>query len=78
MRTITIIWKCSCLAKEKQFEMREREVGEDVRDWMMDVQEELTAQHAKTSPLCTADKVEWIKFEVEPGEAVGKAKGFNA
>lgn len=78
MRTVSIIWKCQCMSKERAFEMRERGRREAIRDWMEDVQHVLTGEHDKASPLCTSGKVEYIKIEHQTGEMVGKAGGGNA
>ena len=78
MRTITIIWKCTCLPSERTFEMRERENAEDVLDWMEDVKGRLSQEHGRASPFYMAQSVEYIKFEVRPGSNVGEAGGGNA
>lgn len=59
---ITISYKCSCMLAEVSIEVRNRREGEDVIDWMHDVQFAMTVDHIGRSPHCRAETVEYAKI----------------
>jgi hypothetical protein len=78
MRFVELRYKCRCMAAEVSVQMRERGKVEPIERYMHAIQSELSVDHARRSPLCVAGKMEYVKLPVEPGEAIGTAKGGNA
>lgn len=57
---ITIRYKCSCMLEEGSFVVRYRRSDEDVVDWMEDaLNDALSRDHRRRSPLCMATKTEY-------------------
>lgn len=69
-----VTFKCACMMSEGTFDVRHRRTGEDIADWMKEVQRRLGFVHRKRSPLCRAPTVEYVKLEIEDGTPIGAPK----
>lgn len=77
-RWVEVIYKCQCLPYEISLHVCEREVGEDVLDYMNRVQRAIGMNHLSRSPLCTATTMEYAKIPVTSDGVVGGAAGGTA
>jgi hypothetical protein len=62
---------------EVGFQVRERDVTEDVIEFMNRVKIDLGADHRKRSPRCFLTKTEYCKIPIAEGQ-VGRAEGGTA
>lgn len=77
MKNVYIPYKCSCMKEEAILVSREREVEEDILDFVDHVQKILGEDHTKRSPFCRATAVEYIKIPMD-NEVIGKQSGGTA
>lgn len=78
MRWVEVIYKCQCLPYEVSLHVREREINEDILDYMNRVQRAIGANHLSRSPLCTAATTEYVKIPVTDDGIIGGASGGTA
>jgi hypothetical protein len=72
---IELRYKCGCMSEETTLMVRERRAHEDIIRWMdFVVRPALGIDHQKRSPLCRADKVEYLKVPVEDEKPIGSGK----
>ncbi len=71
-----IPYKCRCMAEEAQVFVRDRGKDQDVVDWVeRTVGKALAADHRSRSPLCRADKTDYIKIPLHrDDEEVGRRR----
>jgi hypothetical protein len=60
--SVEVIYKCRCMSAEATIQVRHREPGEEITDWMAEVQQEMGRDHSRRSPLCIATTVEYAKI----------------
>lgn len=64
-----IIYKCRCMKNERTIVVTDRIKDTDIGDWMSSVvQPCLSYDHRNNSPLCVADKVDYLKIHVDQGQ----------
>lgn len=60
---IEIIYKCRCMKAEETVQVREREEGEEIVDWVRDiVGAAIDEAHRARSPFCMATHMEYAKI----------------
>lgn len=75
--TIEILYKCVCLAEQVKIKVPARRgPSHDVASWVEDiVSPRISADHARLSPMCRSDIMEFMKIPVPPeGGYVGQAE----
>lgn len=78
MRYVEVIYKCKCLTGEITVQVPERDITDDVAEWVrVTIAGVVGADHRARSPLCMLDKVEYVKIPAD-GDFLGQAKGGNA
>jgi hypothetical protein len=76
---VGVICKCKCMAFEFAVNIRHREDGEDIREWMTEVQKEITRQHQKLSPLCVSPTLDYAKIPMPENAAfIGGVPKLNS
>lgn len=73
MKHIQIPFKCRCMTEEAIAYVRERRCGENISDWLREVQYALGRSHAMISPECKADKLEHAKIPLGDNKPIGEA-----
>jgi len=66
-KMIYVIYKCKCMHKDRQIEIQERGLTEDVRDFVQRVQEVIGNDHADNFPTCREEKMEYAKIPALQG-----------
>lgn len=60
---IAIRYKCACMAEEATVQVRERQEGTDIVDWVEGVMGlALAADHKRRSPDCRRPRTEYVKI----------------
>ena len=67
---IKVKLKCKCTDGETEISIRGREDGEDIRDYMRAVQDEVSKWHRHR--LCSATKLEYLKLPIVEGKGIGE------
>jgi hypothetical protein len=58
-----IIYKCRCMSRDAEVEVRDRRDDEDIIEWMETaVSPALGAYHIRNHPMCRATKSEYVKI----------------
>lgn len=78
MKTLSVIYKCKCMKNEAIVELRERLPSEEMDSYMEHLQMFLSADHANRSPLCAADRMEYVKLPVPSEKGIGFTAGGDA
>ncbi len=67
-----ILFKCYCMKKETELNVRARADGEDIDVWMREVvQPTASRYHAIAHPRCKSPKCEYIKVPASQHRPVG-------
>jgi len=79
-QTLTIAYKCRCMAAEAEILVRARGEREDIADWVREaVQVALSSDHMARSPLCRSPTVEHCKIPMpENAPYVGAAPRLDS
>lgn len=76
-RWVDVRYKCACMGAEAGVQIEEREVAEDVLDFMGRVQVAISQDHGKRSAFCARTTMEYAKVPA-PGDRIGGGEGGTA
>lgn len=68
---VEIKYKCRCMQDERTLAVTARREGEDVAAWMNSVVVRVSADHRALSPLCVAEKLEYLKVPAPKDRPIG-------
>lgn len=60
--TLNVPFKCRCMDAEGSVDVRYRQEGEDVADWMAVLQLAIGEDHRRRSPWCRSTTMEYAKI----------------
>ena len=67
-----LIYKCHCMARERQIDVTDRASGSEIAEWMdCIITPAISYDHRNLNRLCRAASMEYVKIPMIPDQEIG-------